>query len=78
MVEKITLQEALERLRATKAEQAGVTPQEIKVRERVHLEKFDGGRADIAAGLEPSEYVVMEDGVVVYREVNGQPAPPEG
>lgn len=72
MGEVITLQEAMERLRAAKAREAGVEPQEIQIRERVHLEKFDGGRADIAAGLQPSEYVVIENGRVVHREVNGE------
>mgnify|MGYP001562332714 CR=1 FL=1 len=59
----LTLREVLDRLRALKAKQAGVDPAEINVRERVHIEKFDGGRADIEAGLQPSEYVIYESGV---------------
>ena len=76
--EVLTLKEVLERLRAAKAKESGVDPQEVRIRERTHVEKFDGGRADILAGLKPSEYVILEDGKVVHREVQGQPVPLEG
>ena len=59
----LTLRQVLDRLRALKAKQASVDPAEINIRERVHIEKFDGGRADIEAGLQPSEYVIYESGV---------------
>ncbi len=78
MTEEITLREAVERLRVRKAAEAGVEPEEIRIRERTHIEKFDGGRADILAGLKPSEYVILEDGKPVYREVHGVPATLDG
>jgi hypothetical protein len=72
MSEIISLDEALKRLKIKKADELGVEPDQIGIKERVHIEKFDGGRADIAAGLKPSEYVIIEDGKVVHREINGE------
>lgn len=71
------LDEALRRLREQKAGELGVEPEQIGIKERVHLEKFDGGRKDIEAGLKPVEYVIIEDGKIVHREVNGQETPCE-
>lgn len=70
----LTLREVLERLRASKARQAGIDPAEVQIRERVHIEKFDGGRADIEAGLQPSEYLIAESGVV-RRQIIETPTP---
>ncbi len=55
----------IEEIKKKKAETKNLVPQEVQIRERLHLEKFDGGRADIAAGLEPSEVLVIENGKVV-------------
>jgi len=71
----LTLRDVLERLRARKAQQAGVDPAQINVRERVHIEKFDGGRADIEAGLQPSEYIIYESGVARKQIIPEKPTP---
>jgi len=71
----LTLREVLERLRARKALEAGVDPAEINVHERVHIEKFDGGRADIEAGLQPSEYIIYESGVARKQIIPETPTP---
>jgi len=60
--EVTSLGEVLENMKKKKAEEKGLQPSEVQIRERVHLEKFDGGRDDIAAGLEPSETLIIESG----------------
>ncbi len=55
----------IDAMKKKKAETKNLVPQEVQIRERLHLEKFDGGRADIAAGLEPSEVLIIENGKVV-------------
>jgi len=74
MSEEITtVGEILDEMKKKKAEEKGIQPQEVVVRERMHLEKFDGGRADIAAGLEPSEVLVIEgDKVISHYKKEGK------
>ncbi len=70
MSEEITtVGEILEEMKKKKAADKGIQPQEVVVRERMHLEKFDGGRADIAAGLEPSEVLVIEGDRIVEHHI---------